>query len=165
MSEERGWSMDEVEDELLLEELRRIARRVDPVPYAVQEFATAAFGFREPEAELARLLHDSAVDAPAAAIRSDGGSRLLTFQTQGFSLELEVVTDNSVRRLVGQLVPPAPAQLTVVPRAGAGPPPVEADEHGVFVMRDVPAGWSRIRCLPQGGTRPARAVITDWVML
>jgi hypothetical protein len=54
----------------LLEELRRIASFVEPVPPETVAAARAAFAWRTIDAELAALVHDSLVDTSAAGLRA-----------------------------------------------------------------------------------------------
>src|SRR5207247_10887645 len=75
----------DADHEKLLDELRSLVNRVDPVPEEVTKFADAALGWRRVDAELAELLSDTALEsqAAAAAVRSGPRVRSLTFASRG----------------------------------------------------------------------------------
>ncbi len=50
------------DDDALMVELRHVVGRVDPIPEAVRIAARAAIEWRTLDAELAALVHDSAVE-------------------------------------------------------------------------------------------------------
>lgn len=148
-------------DEATLASLREAVERFDPVPASVREAAVAAFAWRTVDAELAGLVYDSALDERALeGVRGDGGPRLVTFEGAGLTVEVEVAAQGRLRRLVGQLVPPASAVVHVHHASRVSS--AEADELGRFVVDEVLAGPVRISCRPvPAGPR----VDTDWVTL
>lgn len=148
-------------DEPLVEELRRVVELADPVPARVLEAARGSFSWRTIDAELAELAYDSAVAAGGEAlVRSAGGGRVLTFESPGLSVEVEVTPSGSGRRLVGQLVPPQPAAIEI--RHAAGTLAVDADELGRFAADGIPGGPVSLVCRPADGSP---AVATGWLVL
>lgn len=152
-------------DQDLEDELRGIAARVDPVPAELMLAAEAAFAWRTIEAELAELVFDSLTTAAAGSRAADrpeerlalvrgGGPRMLTFATDGLTVELEVTRLGGAHRLLGQLLPPSAASVEI--RHPDGVLRTEADELGRFAAEQVSAGPISIRCL---------GVVTDWVAI
>lgn len=144
----------------LWREIRAVFDRVDPVPPEVTAVAYGALAFRDLDAELGRLVADSA-DQLAVHVREDhAGARLVTFESDSLVIEVEVATtDDGRRRMVGQLIAPSPAEVTV--QWPDGEHGTQADELGRFVVDDVPAGPVRLRC-----TRPDLSdVVTGWLVL
>jgi|SRR5215210_2672840 len=163
--DDHGIDEPDAEDAALLERLGALAGRVDPVPARVQEGARAAYTWRTIDAELIELTRDSALDRgdELAQVRSVGGARLLGFDAPDLTIELEVSTGARSRlQLVGQLVPPARAEIAVEHREGTST--TESDAFGRFVLQDVSRGPARMRCrlLGDGGRREIR---TEWTQL
>lgn len=145
-------------DDILLDELRALAREHDPVPQRVLDAARGSYTWRTIDAELAALVYDSALDAEAlAAVRSADTVRLLTFETDELAIELEVTAVEERRRLQGQLVPPGPGFVEL--RHGGGTLELEADELGRF-SAEVDAGPISLRCRRE---RDGAVVETEWV--
>src|SRR5690348_14843456 len=93
------------DDDELLARLAATLRGVQEPPRDVAELARLSFGLRDLDAQLADLVADSAVDAPAG-VRSSGAPRLLTFAADEAELELQVTAAGTGWSLIGQLVPP-----------------------------------------------------------
>jgi hypothetical protein len=152
-----------MDEEAIFEELRGLVARADAVPERLQGAARAAFTWRTIDAELAELMQDSAeLDAGALALRSTAtGPRLLSFESPHVAIEAEVtVLGPRERRLVGQIVPPVPAILTV--EQDGIRLTVQADELGRFAFERLGAGPARLRAaLPDGGME----VATPWTCL
>jgi hypothetical protein len=152
-----------VNEETMLEELRGLFSRVDPVPELVDEAARAAYTWRTVDAELAELMRDSAeAEAGALALRSAAtGPRLLSFESPRVAIEAEVVaTGPRTRRLTGQIVPPVAATVTL--EQGGTRLIAQADELGRFAFERVGAGPARLRAtLPDGGME----IATPWTSL
>ena len=150
-------------DEAVFEELRDLIARTDPVPERLNEAARAAFTWRTIDAELAELMQDSAeVDDAALALRgAPAGPRLLSFESPRLAIEAEVtVLGPRERRLVGQIVPPVAASLTL--EQGGVRLTAQADELGRFMFDRVGAGPVRLRAaLPDGGME----VATPWTSI
>jgi hypothetical protein len=144
----------------LVEDLRRIGRDRDPVPPNVVAGAKALFTWRTIDAELAELTFDSVeTGAELVGVRGADTIRLLTFEASTLTVELEVHPTGDRRRLVGQLVPAAPAIVEV--RHGAGTAEVETDELGRFAVDGIAAG--PIRLDVRAADQPGPAVSTSWV--
>jgi hypothetical protein len=148
--------MSEHDDELLAG-LRRIFAQTYPQPESVAEFAKAALGWRDIDAELAELLSDSALETGSASlVRSGDSPRRLTFRTETLSIEVEVQVEGDRRVLIGQLAPPAALAVEAELESGDDGPSVGADDLGRFRLEL--AGAVRIR-LRVGSVR------TSWVTL
>src|SRR5208283_2216598 len=98
--------------------LRTVALERDPVPEEVIASARASFELRSIDDELGALVYDSMIDDDLlVGVRSGGRSiRQLTFAARGLVLEIEVSDDS--RQLVGQVVPPQPAEMELRHRRG-----------------------------------------------
>jgi hypothetical protein len=132
------------EDRALVERLRTVYDEIDPAPAHVIEAALGSFAWRDIDADIARLVADTA-DARSAALSGVRGAdgdvqhaRLVTFDAVGVTVEVEVAQTGDRRRLMGQLVPPAAAAVQIL--TPGGDRTVRADDLGRFVADDVPAG-------------------------
>jgi hypothetical protein len=154
---------DEAEDAELESMLREAAAWLDPVPAELIQAATAAFGWRNVDAELAELVLDSLLDRPGAAlVRGSGGPRLLHFRADLLTIEVEVTGTGSACELIGQVFPAQRAGLEI--RHGAQVDHAAIDDLGRFRVEFVPAGPVSLYCRPaSGGT--GTAVVTDWIPL
>lgn len=137
-------------DDRLVDELRALVGRVDPVPPLVIEAARAALGWRRLDAELAELLSDSSLDDSALALTRGAGApvRYVIFAAGALTIDLEVHAQAQQRTLLGQLSPGAPGQVQIERGGGAEPVAVDADRLGRFRVT-----------LPTGG--PIRLALTD----
>jgi hypothetical protein len=148
-------------DDEMLQELRMMMLRLDPVPAEAVAAAKAEIMWRTIDAELAELTADSLIgDERLVGVRAHDAPVMLTFEVGSRVLEVEVVRSGHLRRLVGQLVPAAPGLLDI--RHGGVDTAVEADEVGRFSVDGITPGPVRIRwqALPTGG----RAAETDWFL-
>lgn len=152
------------DDDALIAELRHVVAQLDPVPEAVRIAARAAIEWRTLEAELAALVHDSAVDEPALAVRGGAAApRTLTFEAGDLTIEVEAEPgdEEDGLRLAGQLVPPQAADVAV--RHGDELIAVRADERGRFAARGVARGRVSLRCRLDGASGAGRLVETAWL--
>lgn len=152
------------EDDILMEELHGLIRRLDPVPYRLREAARGAYTWRTVDAELAELMQDSVVDEDqeVALVRGRLGPRLLSFESPRLALEVEVTgAGQQERRLVGQLIPPARAAISI--QHGGGSTRAESDELGRFVVDGLRAGPARLRCRLLEASGPE--IETEWTQL
>jgi hypothetical protein len=145
-------------DEDLFADLTSAWREVAPTAATLTTRAHAAFSWRTVEDDLllASLHFDSATE-PAGATRAAAGAgpRILVFTSSPLTVELEVLPD----QIVGQLVPPAVADIVV--EAGSGESvEVRSDERGFFLVAPLPEGPLRLRCDTATGR-----LVTDWVTL
>lgn len=138
------------DDEDLLADLGEALRAAEGVPARVLALGEAAYEWRTVDAELATLTYDSAVEpvpAEPALIRAESVPvRALRFQARATAIVLEVTDD----ALVGQILPPQPANLSLMGSADRRLD-VEADTLGYFVFRPVPRGAFRLLCRGRPG--------------
>jgi hypothetical protein len=159
-----------VRDDELLAELRALFAELDPPDPVLVEQARMAFSWRTIDADLAELAYDSLADREVlAAVRDSGlpgGPRLLGFDTElageddGLAVEVEVSVERGGPVLVGQLMPPTPATVTVhrfaaAPRSATVVP---ADDLGRFRIDPVPPGPVRLRI-----ETADRVIETAWI--
>lgn len=155
--------MNDLDDDALMAELRRIAAEVDPVPQSVIEAAHAAIATRHLDHELAELVADSA-DAESGllfeAVRGPGvaESRLLTFDGGGVQVDVDLAPAGGGLRLIGQFT--GPVTECAVERGDGGALELAVDELGRFVADDVPPGPMRLRYRSEIG----QMVRTAWLV-
>jgi hypothetical protein len=151
-------------DDEILERLRAIFERIDPVPPEVTEFASAAFDWRRVDAELAELLADSALETEATSLTRSGGSggRRLGFRSFELEIDAELTVDGDACTLLGQLAP-APTEATVEVQAADGTSLASAatDSLGRFRLAFEAAGRIRLRVLRVDP--PGLPVETSWL--
>jgi hypothetical protein len=150
---QRRWDDDQHLLDDLTEAFRETARSAD----AIAAKAAAAFSWRalDEELMLACLSFDSSLDRVGDLRSEPDDARILVFSAAPLTVELEVTP----QRIVGQVVPPAAAEILVEAADGAAVR-VEADELGFFVVSPLPGGPVRLRCDTSTGR-----VVTDWVRL
>jgi len=146
-----------VSDDDLLELVGRALRAADPVPDRVLDGARAAWTWRTIDEELAELVFDSA--AELTGVRSEDTARQLTFRAPGMEIEV-MVTDETTRRIVGQLVPPGSFTITLV--SGDAALSDTTDRLGRFAFDAVAPGPVRLVVADADGTA---VVTTEWVLL
>jgi hypothetical protein len=154
------------DDEYLMDELRSLFGRLDPVVPGMVEQARSAYTWRTIDAELAELSFDSLVDRElAGAVRDDGaatlGPRMLGFGAvvgdDDVAIEVEISPGPGAPVLIGQLLP-AIAGAVELQCANGGTSVVRADDLGRFRVEPVPAGPLRLRVRHAG-----RLVQTTWL--
>jgi hypothetical protein len=146
------------EDDVLFARIREATAGTGALRDTVRRVARAAFATRLPDADrlLARLSYDSLLHG-AGSVR-DGGSgdrRVVTFDAPTLSVEIEISGD----RLLGQIVPPTPAEIELMSPDG----PLDgacADALGCFTLAAPSPGAVRFGCRTREGL-----VLTDWVRL
>ncbi len=134
-------TIDEAIAAELLERLAAALAGTEPVPETVLAGARAAFTWRTIDAELAELLHDSALDA-GAAVRSAGaadGPRTLSFRRAAVTLEVEIDGDAVLGEVIDDGPADAPAVVTLQ-RPEADDRTTECDPSGFFRFDDVAPG-------------------------
>ncbi|GAB1515126.1 hypothetical protein [Actinophytocola sp. KF-1] len=150
MTDERDAAQDAA-DERLLARLRETAAEYDPVPEHVLAAARAALGTRRMDEELAALVADSAL-ADTGVRAAAPEVRLLTFESAGVSLELQVEYRDD-RVSVRGLVTGATGEAVVE---------VAGERHAV----PIDDGWFAVTGLPRGATRvTVPGTTTSWVSL
>lgn len=145
MTERNDSRHDSQDDDELMAELAAAVAEEAEVSDRRRAAARAAFTWRTIDAELAELLHDSALDA-GAAVRSGSGAegpRMLSFRRAAVTVEVEV--DGTT--VLGEVIDEhdgdaAPATITLQ-RPGADDRVAEADASGFFRFEDVGPGSVR----------------------
>jgi hypothetical protein len=125
------------------------------MPDSMRRAALAAFDTRRTGGILAKIRYDSLLDVLRWRDEAPAGRRILSFEAEDLSVEVEVLGD----RLTGQLVPPTPGrvELMTLDRVAAA---TTADSLGRFTLSLSVTGPVRFRC-----EVPSGVVVTDWVRL
>jgi hypothetical protein len=144
----------------LLDELRRIARAVDPVPDEVTAYARAALGWRRVDAELAELLADSRLEALSSTRSATETARSLTFRSKDLQVDVDLQEDDGTVVLLGQLAPPLGGEIEVQRDDGSTVATARSDDLGRFRI-ELPAG-GRIRLVVRREP-PAAVIETSWI--
>ncbi|HEX3906708.1 MAG TPA: hypothetical protein VHW92_02120 [Mycobacteriales bacterium] len=151
-----------LDDERLLARLGAIAREIDPAPQLVREIGYAAYSLHRLDDELALLVADSRSELDA--VRSVTSEvRLMSFQSPGISVEIEVSRGPSQITAIGQLMPAdaaAGGQVHLETPAG-NVASVRIDSEGRFEFSDVTESMVRFRVEAPG----VKTVTTCWVEL
>jgi hypothetical protein len=138
--------------------VRSMLAEADAPPQALVDAAKASLTWLDVDHELATLVSDSAVDA-AAPVRAYSPPRVLTFTAGETTLVVEIATERRVRRVLGQIVPVAPATVEI--RHADGPISAPADQYGRFRIAPVPDGPVSIVCrFDDPGHEP---LVTSWL--
>jgi hypothetical protein len=144
-----------VADATLLSRLAGLLEAVEPVPAEVVLAARSAFAWRDLDAQLAVLTVED-----GALVRGHGDQRLLTFEAPDLTVVVEVTEVGEGRRLVGQLVPAGPAEISLeTARAPQQQLHAPVDALGRFALPEIPAGHIRFRCVLSDGQK----VVTQWL--
>lgn len=150
--------MNSANDDILAG-LPEVIASADPIPPDLLAAVQASFHRRVPDAEVAELVFDSAVDE-TPGLRAVATGRALTFEGPGMSVDLELVRE---RRVVGQITPPGPRRVDV--RSVGGVVVSAVDELGRFVVDDFPKGPVSLVCHLHDGSEGPRRAVTDWVVV
>jgi hypothetical protein len=156
-------------DDSLIEDLRALFAKDDPVPPLVVDAARSSLGWRRLDADLAELLSDSALEEAGLALaRGTAAVRSVSFGAGELTIDVELHGEGDERRLLGQLAPPAGATVELQ-FAGGDSEPVRAavDELGRFRVALRPASAFRLRVgVPDAGAPPQIVYTeTSWVPL
>jgi hypothetical protein len=127
------------------------------VPSDVNEFARAAFAWRDIDAELAELEFDSIEEEVPAGVRSSATARMISFQAGQWMLDIEY--DETTQRLLGAISPET-AYTLELHTAGAYFT-TESDESGRFEAPGVVRGPLSLVLHFHDGP----VVKTQWVVL
>jgi len=144
-------------DDDLLALVGRALRAAEPVPDRVIQGAKAAWTWRTIDQELAELVFDSAVET--AGVRSETTARQLTFRSPGVEIEV-MVADETSRRVVGQLIPPAECTVQLVTDDTVIEE--QSDRLGRFTFAAVAPGPVKLVVVDEVGRH---LVTTEWVLL
>jgi hypothetical protein len=126
-------------------------------PDHLVEIGRAAFAWRNIDAELAALTHDSAADdrQPVTVTRAERATlRELTFATRQLKIHIQV-TDKALH---GQVVPTQEGRIELR-RADQPPIVVTIGADGWFTVQPVPVGSFRLHCRTASGV----TAVTDWL--
>ncbi|MFP5346145.1 MAG: hypothetical protein ACLGIA_03850 [Actinomycetes bacterium] len=141
------------DDEHLLAELGQALAAGAPDSEKMTRDGYAAFTWRTVDAELAVLGYDSLLDDHVVVRGVATVPRRLVFDAADTSLEIEI----SGNQILGQLVPPRPAEITVVSLSGESAS-ATADEAGCFTAAVPGDGPFRVR-----STSGPTTLLADWV--
>lgn len=145
-------------DEQLIELLGQALSAAEPVPAHAMQAAYETMRAEDFDAELARLVFDSATDQLVGVRGASDAARQVTFRAPGVEIEIMVMAEGE-RRLVGQLVPPQTA--TVELRAGGEVRETGTDNLGRFNFGNVPTGDIQLAVTTEDGGR----VVTEWMVV
>jgi hypothetical protein len=135
--------------------LRDIVTALDPVPERVY---SAGYAAGAPiEGERLELVEDSAVAEPAG-MRGPGGPRLVRFDGNGSTVELEITTSGPHTLRLRGLLAPSAAGTRISARWPAGRTSSDVDELGQFLLTDVPSGPLRLELTGERSWR------TRWIL-
>ena len=151
---------DEPDDTELEEELREIAARLDPVPPRLLTAAVDSYTWRTVGSDLAELVFDSLADDHVALVRGQEHARLLSFESGGLTIDVQVSGGGPDRRIVGQLAPPRRAAVKI--RQGLKVTGLDTDDLGRF---SGPLRKGPFSLLCSTGADPDRPVVTDWIAI
>lgn len=148
-------------EERLADELRRLFQEETPLPPNLREAAKAVFTWRTVDAEIASLVLDSLSPhaQDAVLVRSaEFQARLLVLEASDLTIEIQVLPQGDRRRLLGQLTPPQPGEITVehADEVSNG----HADELGRFLIEGAAPGLMRISVRSASGRR---LVVSRWI--
>jgi len=133
----------------------------DPPPATLLAAARAAFSWRTVDTDLCRPAYDSLLDEALTPMRGGQDARLLRFEFDDVTIDVEVDSEADGRTLVGQLTPALAAELTVR-HGGAAETSATSDELGRFVVAGIRPGPLSIRCVVASNDT---ALHTDWVLI
>ena len=150
-----GGAPDDMSDDILMLEIRRLWETLDPPPGDLADgvLATLAAIDLEFEFELLTLVESHDALAGARSLTSqmaEVGQWSLEFAGPDFRVLLRIGTVNERRRIDGWVLPRLPMRIQVA-GASAGHPSydgVEVDAHGRFEISNVSPGLSRLWFLP-----------------
>ena len=147
------------DDDVLEARLRALSAEFDPAPDLVVDGAKAAWELRDLDSQLATLVADSWSDTQAVATRDSTGTlRMLTFTSEGASIEVDVETDpvTGTRRLRG-FVTGAEGDLLVETGVARVLVPIV---DGQFDVDGLGGGPARLSAGGGGGR-----IVTTWISL
>jgi len=152
-------------DDALLEWLRKVAVEADPVPDDVAAAAREAIRLKDLDGQLAELVADSAsTETSYETVRRAGPEitedRMLSFEGGEVRVELDISPSDDGLTIIGQLVGASPEGCELEYSDGSREQ-VQLDELGRFLLDGRQRGPMRIRCRSVRGS----PVVTSWVNL
>jgi hypothetical protein len=128
-------------DFAILDGIRAIYERVDPMPADLPERVRFALAMRGLETELARLVTEE--DPRLVAARGTEQSRTVTFDSPSLSIIIRIEENkNGSVRIDGWLAPPQRREIEM--QTSAETLSVSSDEQGRFAFVAVPEGAARL---------------------
>ncbi len=151
-----------LDDEGLLAALREMLGQQGTASGWSVELAKGSYGLRTIDTELAALTSDSEFSTARSQLRADGGPRLVVFDAESLSVEIEIEPGNRAERwqLIGQLIPAGTARIQLRRGLQAEHAWVDADDRGRFAVADLVSGPLSLICVRQGQPATATAWIT-----
>jgi len=127
----------------------------------VEANARAAFSLTNLEDELACLVYDSLLDTmEASASRAPSQVRIVVFESETLSIEIEILPDS----IVGQVVPPDDVTITIQ-TPDRRSVRVEVDELGCFIVGGSALRSSGFAPLRFHVKRDHQTTVTEWTHL
>ena len=152
---------DNLNDDELMAEVAAAVAEEAAVSERRRTAARAAFTWRTVDAELAELLHDSALDAGAAVRSGSDGPRTLSFRRAAVTVEVEVEGETVLGEVIDESGGDAAAPATVtLQRPDADDRSVAADAAGFFRFDGVEPGSVRFVVVRAGWT-----LTTPWATI
>lgn len=145
-------------DEELIARLKAGLENSDPVPSDVTDFAKAALGWRDADAELAEIAFDSTEEGAMAAVRSSATARMISFEAGRWTIDIEY--DESSRQLLGQVDPAGAVSIEI--RYAGGVMTTESDDMGRFDFDEIPRGPMSLVVRVSGDLE---VIKTEWTVL
>jgi hypothetical protein len=151
-----------LDDEGLLAALRQMLGRYQSPPNWSVDLAKSSYDLRAVDAELAVLTSDSGLATAQSVVRSRLAPRLAVFDAADLSVQIEIEPGARADwwRLIGQLIPAAPARIQVRQQR-AGPVWVDADDLGRFAVDHLAGGPLSLICIRDS----MRATVTEWIAI
>ena len=144
-------------DEELIARLKAGLEESDPVPGDITEFAKAALGWRNVDAELAEIAFDSTEEA-VSGVRSSATARMISFEAGRWTIDIEY--DEAKTHLMGQVDPAAKTQIEI--HFAGGTMATDSDELGRFDFHDIPRGPMSLTIRIPGDLE---VIKTEWTVL
>jgi hypothetical protein len=136
-------------DDQVLDDLRRVLSLVDDPPPRAVEAAKAALDWRSVDAELARLVQDSAGTDTTAELIMRGAAddaRTLTFTASELTIEVEIAGG----QLMGSISPAKPCTVELH-QPGREASTTATDDFGMFSFTGLGSGSVSLWCRSEDG--------------
>ncbi len=150
------------DDERLIAHLGAVALELDPPPPLIYELGRQVYQLHRIDDELVELVADSLGATQAVRVAATD-VRLLSFESAGVGIELEISGEGSTSSILGQVtgggVPVGGRAYLQAVTGEAASTPIDAD--GRFEFVDVPRALVRLRLESSGGPN----LSTAWVAL
>lgn len=110
----------------------------EPAPKAVLDGARSVHEWVNMDAELARLTHDSSLDASLVTVRSGTALRHITFECEDYEIQIEIEPSERGVLMTGTVSPPTLGTVQAV--IGGISYQGAIDEFGTFLIDDANHG-------------------------